>query len=298
MKVTRLNFLKILGLTGVSLTTGKALNASQREDTNQTEFFGILYDSTRCVGCQQCEIVCAEEHGLPAPDADDVPTVGVKRKTNENRRSVINAYETSNGEVYVKNQCMHCAQPACASACLTQAMHKTEEGPIIWREDKCMGCRYCMVSCPFDIPKFEYNSANPKIVKCDMCFDRQQGGQLPACVANCPAEALTFGTRRELIAEAHRRISSDPDLYYDQVYGEHEAGGTSFLYIASVPFQEIGLNTKLQHSSYPELTKGFLYSVPSIFVLWPALLLGIYKSTKNNSNDEEDEKYSDYPSER
>ena len=131
-----------------------------------------------------------------------------------------------------------------------------------------------------------------------MCFDKIKEGKHPTCVENCPAEALTFGSRRELIAEAHRRIASDPDLYYDQVYGEHEAGGTSFLYLASVPFQEIGLNTKLQNSSYPELTKGFLYSVPSIFVLWPALLLGIYKSTKNNSNYKEDEKYSNYASER
>lgn len=300
MRINRLNFLKILGVTGVSLSTGKALNASQAEVENDpTEFKGVLYDSTRCVGCQECERVCAKEHDLPDLDENDIPTVGVLRKANENRRTVINAYKTSDGsEIYVKNQCMHCAQPACASACLTQAMHKTEEGPVIWREDKCMGCRYCMVSCPFDIPKFEYDSANPKIIKCDMCFDRQQEGQLPACVANCPAEALTFGTRRELIAEAHRRISSDPDLYYDQVFGEHVAGGTSFLYIASVPFKEIGLNTKLQNSSYPELTKGFLYSVPSIFVLWPALLLGIYKSTKNNSNNEEDETYSNYPGER
>lgn len=287
MRLNRLNFLRVLGLTGVSLSTGKSLNAKQPTN-DQTEFVGILYDSTRCVGCQECEVVCATAHGLPQNDADDMPVAGVLRKTNENRRSVINAYETSAGEAYIKNQCMHCNQPACAAACLTQAMHKTEEGPVIWRESKCMGCRYCMVSCPFDVPKFEYNSPNPKIAKCDMCCDRIQEGQLPACVENCPAEALTFGSRRELIAEAHRRISSDPDLYYDQVYGEHEAGGTSFLYIASVPFNELGLNTKLQKSSYPELTKGFLYSVPSIFVLWPALLLGIYKATKNNTNSLEE----------
>lgn len=177
---------------------------------------------------------------------------------------------------------MHCAQPACVAACLTKAMYKTKEGPVIWRADKCMGCRYCMVSCPFDVPKFEYFSPNPEIVKCDMCFSRLQDGGIPACVESCPAEALMFGTRRELIKEARRRIHEDPDLYYDHIYGEHEAGGTSVLYLSAVPMDELGFNTSLQKSSYPALSKGFLYSVPTVFVLWPAILLGIHESTKDN----------------
>ena len=144
---------------------------------------------------------------LPEPDPEDYPVPGTIRKTNENRRSVINAYETSKGEIYVKNQCMHCNQPACASACLTKAMYKTEEGPVIWRDEKCMGCRYCMVSCPFDVPKFEYHSSNPDIVKCNMCFDRIKEGELPACVADCPAEALTFGPRQ---GTDRRSAQADP----------------------------------------------------------------------------------------
>ena len=205
MKINRLNFLRVLGLTGVSLAIGKPLNASQKKSSD-TEFYGILYDSTRCVGCQECEIVCAKEHGLPEPDSKDMPMAGVKRKTNENRRSVINAYETSVGEVYAKKQCMHCNEPACDAACLTQAMHKTYEGPVIWRGDKCMGCRYCMISCPFDVPKFEYQSTNPKIVKCTMCYERVKEGKIPVCAENCPAEAIVFGTRRELLKEARKRI--------------------------------------------------------------------------------------------
>jgi len=293
MGINRLDFFKVLGLTGVSLAFGKKLNARQKkenqtelENEDQTEFVGILYDSTRCAGCQECEIVCAKTHGLPEPV--DEPNPDVVRKTNETRRTVINLFETTKDAMLVKTQCMHCNEPACASACLTQAMFKTKEGPVIWREDKCMGCRYCMVSCPYDVPKFEFHSSNPKIVKCDMCFDRVQEGLMPACVENCPAEALTFGTRRELIAEARRRINNDPDLYYDGIYGEHEAGGTGVLYISSVPFEELGLNTSLQKKSYPELTKGFLYSVPSVFILWPAILLGMFKATKNNQNQEEE----------
>lgn len=290
MNINRRNFLKVAGLTGASLGLGKKLNAAPGQDQKkEQEFYAILYDSVMCGGCQGCEFVCALEHGLPEPDPEDIPVPGVLRKTNENRRSVINAFETSRGEVYVKNQCMQCNQPACASACLTQAMHKTDEGPVIWRGEKCMGCRYCMVSCPFDVPKFEYNSPNPKIEKCNMCFERIAQGQIPACVENCPAEALLFGTRREMIAEARRRINENPDMYYDGIYGEHEAGGTGFLYLSPVPFEELGFNTSVQKKPYPELTKGFLYSVPSIFVLWPAILLGIHKSTKNKQNPEEDE---------
>ncbi|MDP2723935.1 MAG: 4Fe-4S dicluster domain-containing protein [Bacteroidales bacterium] len=287
MNINRRNFLAVLGVTGVSLATGTKLQAS-RENENDTEFYGVLYDSTRCVGCQGCETACAEEHGLPEPDPDDMPEVGKVRKANENRRTVVNVYDTSQGEVYVKNQCMHCNQPACTSACLTRAMQKTMEGPVTWTGDKCMGCRYCMVSCPFDVPKFEYHSANPKIVKCNMCYERVVEGKLPACVENCPAEALTFGTRRELVAEAHRRISENPDVYFGEIYGETEAGGTGFLYLSPVPFKELGFNTSVQKSSYPELTKGFLYSVPTIFVLWPAALLGIQKALKNNTTQEED----------
>lgn len=283
MRIDRRNFFKVIGATGATLALGKEVKAAST-DQNEIEFYGILYDSTRCVGCQSCEFACAEANNLPEPTG--MPEIGVIRKTDETRRTVVNAYETSKGEVYVKRQCMHCNEPACAAACLTQAMLKTKEGPIIWRGEKCMGCRYCMVSCPFDGPKFEYHSANPKITKCDMCFNRLEEGKIPACVENCPAEALVFGTRRELIAEARKRINDDPELYVDHIYGEHEAGGTGFLYLSPVPFNELGFNTKIQKSSYPELSKGFLYSVPTVFVLWPALLLGIHEATKDNNTKE------------
>jgi len=289
MSINRRNFFKVLGVTGVTLATGKSLNAAQVTES-KTEFNGMLYDSTRCVGCQGCEFACAEAHGLPAPSFDDTPVAGVERKASETRRTVVNAYTTTKGDFYVKRQCMHCNDPACAAACLTKAMYKTEEGSVIWRGDKCMGCRYCMVSCPFDGPKFEYFSANPKIEKCDMCYDRFKKGEIPACAQDCPMEAIVFGTRRDLVKEARKRINESPELYYDHIYGEHEAGGTGWLYLSPVPFEELNFNTTLQNSSYPALTKGFLYAVPSIFVLWPAILLGIHQATKaNNTNEEENE---------
>jgi len=286
MSIDRRIFFKTAALIGTSMAIGKSFGATSPEGS-EIEFHGILYDSTRCAGCQECERVCAAAHDLPEP-TETVET-GKLRKTNDTRRSVINSFKTSKGEAYVKNQCMHCNEPACASACLTEAMYKTKEGPVIWRGDKCMGCRYCMVSCPFDVPKFEFNSTNPKIVKCDMCYDRLQEGQLPACVEGCPAEALKYGTRKELIAEARKRMADSPEVYNGEIYGEHVAGGTGFLYLAAAPFKEIGLNTELQNSSYPELTKGFLYSIPTIDVLLPPLLLGIYAATKSNNPIEEEE---------
>jgi Fe-S-cluster-containing dehydrogenase component len=289
MDLHRRDFFRFIGATGLTLAVGKELNAAPKAK-NDPELRGVLYDAARCKGCRGCEYDCADANGLPEPP----PNKEIKgfRKTDDKHRTVVNEFKTSKGIVYAKTQCMHCNEPACAAACLTQAMTKTKDGPVIWRSDKCMGCRYCMVSCPFDIPKFEFHSANPKIEKCTMCYEsRLKKGELPACVENCPNEALMFGTRRELIQEARRRMFDKPDLYYDQIYGEREAGGTSWLYISPVPFNEIGLNTKVQTGSYPALTKGFLYTVPSVFVLVPALLLGIQQSTKkeNHTNDNGDE---------
>lgn len=285
MGFNRRNFFRTIGVAGVTLAVGKSFGSANTSEKT-VEFQGILYDSYRCLGCRACERVCAKEHNLPEPT--DELKAGVLRNTNENQRSVINNHITSKGEVFVKKQCMHCNEPACAAACLTQAMYKTKEGPVVWRGDKCMGCRYCMVSCPFEIPKFEYHSANPKIQKCDMCFDRIKAGKIPACAEACPGDALTFGTRRELIEEARKRIFENPKDYGNAVYGEHVAGGTGYLYISPAPFSELGFNPKLQNSSYPELSKGFLYTVPSVFVLVPPLLLGLHEATKRkNSNEEE-----------
>jgi formate dehydrogenase iron-sulfur subunit len=175
---------------------------------------------------------------------------------------------------------MHCSQPACTAACLTKAMYKTDKGPVVWRENKCMGCRYCMVSCPFDVPKFEFHSAVPKIQKCILCWDRLQEGKRPACVENCPGEALLFGNRSDLIETGKRRIYAQPDKYVHQIYGELEVGGTNWLYLSAVPFLEIGFRTDLGNTPYPQYTRQFLYAVPIVLILWPAMLLALHKSTE------------------
>lgn len=285
MGLNRRNFLKVLGISGTFLALGKPTGATSAAGA-EIDFRGVLYDSSRCKGCRGCEYDCAEANGLPLPEpGKKIPPI---RETSELKRSVVNEYQTSKGTVFVKKQCMHCSDPACVAACLTNAMHKTKAGPVVWDGNKCMGCRYCMVSCPFGIPKFEYHSANPKIQKCDMCINRLKAGEAPACASNCPNDALFYGTRRELIREAKKRIVENPSVYTDYIYGEQEAGGTCWLYLSPVRFDEIGMKTNIRKESYPALTKGFLYSVPTIFVLFPALLTGISQALKNESKTEEE----------
>jgi len=286
--MNRRSFLKTVGVAG-AVAMGSSGAASASADSEGIEGYAILVDTTRCAGCRNCEVVCAEANGLPEPDVMDDSVLEAVRKPSETQWSVINRCETDVGEVFVKRQCMHCVQPACASACLTKAMKKTDEGPVIWRENKCMGCRFCMVSCPYDMPKFEYNSANPKIQKCRMCWERVKEGQLPACVENCPAEALTFGKRSEMLAEARRRIVEDSGTYVDHIYGEHEVGGTGFLYLSAVPFEQLGFRTDLGSEAYPKLTQDFLYGVPIVLTLWPAFLLALSNATKEKSASDEAE---------
>jgi Fe-S-cluster-containing dehydrogenase component len=242
----------------------------------------MLNDTTRCIGCQACEVACAEQSGFPLSDTK--PEIDTQRSTSTEALSVVNAHATDKGIIFAKTQCMHCDQPACVSACLVNAMYKTDEGPVIWKEDKCMGCRYCMVACPFDIPKFEYGSLNPKIQKCVMCFERLGEGQIPACAEACPQEAILFGKREELIDIARKRISDNPTEYVRHIYGEHEVGGTNVLYLAGVPFDQLGFRTDLGTTPYPEYTKTFLYSVPLALLLGPAFMLGLRQATKGKND--------------
>jgi Fe-S-cluster-containing dehydrogenase component len=272
--VKRRDFLKIAGAAGVTAALPTATKA--QPITPDGEFVGVLVDTTRCIGCRACEVACGREHGMRVPDPATDGALESKRTTDENQWTVVNRYETDRGEVYVKTQCMHCWQPACAAACLTNAMYKSRSGPVTWRPDKCMGCRYCMVSCPFDMPKFEYDEWNPRIQKCSMCAERLAEGLRPACVEACPTDALMFGPKRHLMEVARVRVYNHPDRYVRHVYGEHEVGGTGWLYLSGVPFDQIGFRTDLGTTPYPEYTRDFLYTVPVVLFGLPALLLGVH----------------------
>lgn len=271
---------------GTALAAG---NARAQEEHNPEEFVGILVDTTRCIGCRACEVACGEEHDLLVPDVTTDGALEKHRKTDDKQWTVVNKYATEKGDVFVKTQCMHCYQAACAIACPTEAMKQTAQGPVYWRGNKCIGCRYCMISCPFNMVKFEFNEWNPKIQKCTMCVERLQEGLKPACVSACPTDALMFGTRVKNLEIARHRIYSHPDDYVHHIYGDNEVGGTGYIYLSAVPFDQLGFPSDVGNTPYPEYTKQFLYSVPMVLFGAPAFLLGLNALVGNNKPALEEE---------
>jgi Fe-S-cluster-containing dehydrogenase component len=278
---SRRSFLKLVGAGGAMalLAANPAQAAEVAGRMSKEDAKGVLVDTTLCVGCRTCEDACNQVNGLPKPKVafvDDDSLLDHLRDTSPSAFTVVNKYTMEKGiEITRKQQCMHCLEPACSSACIIRAMEKQPNGAVTYRSDLCLGCRYCMVACPFDVPKFEYSKASPFIKKCQFCFERQEQGELPGCVEACPQEALKFGKRSELIEEARKRIHDTPDAYVHYIYGEHEAGGTSWLYLAGAPFDKLGL-PQLSDKDYPELTSGAMGTVPAVLLIWPALLAGFH----------------------
>lgn len=256
----------------------------------------MLIDTTACIGCRACEQACGEQNKLAEQPAEywDDKTMDQPRDTTPDTYLVVNKYPNPadpSKPIFSRKQCMHCNQPACASACLVKGLEKTKEGPVNYDKTRCMGCRYCMIACPFDIPKFNYDSPTPVISKCVFCTSRLKNGEKPACADACPTGATLFGTRRELLEEAKKRIYTNPGKYHNKIYGENEVGGTGFMYLSSVPFEQIGMKKNIGSTPYPEDTLGFLFSVPLVDVLWPALLAGLYSISKGkDAENQKDEK--------
>lgn len=252
----------------------------------------VLVDTTKCIGCRSCEAACNEVNKLGKPEAElyDQSVFETRRRPDSNTYTVVNAYAepdvpfeptTMGQRITAKTQCMHCQEPACASACFVNALEKTDLGPVVYHEERCVGCRYCMVACPFAVPQFEYEKAVPAIKKCQFCETRQLAGKLPGCAEACPTGALKYGERTALLDEARTRIYQNPDKYVHHIYGEHEVGGTSWLYISSVPFEDIGFRTDLGTTPYPVYTQGFLSAVPLVLIIWPAILMGCHWWSNN-----------------
>ncbi len=279
----RRTFLGLIGAAGATAVTSGKVEAAGKEFKGYPGSKGVLFDATRCIGCRKCEAACNKVNDLPQPEKpfDDLEVLNIRRRTHPDTYTVVNKYQVGGAPVFRKFQCNHCLEPACASACFVKAFKKSPSGAVVYDASVCVGCRYCMIACPFEIPTYEYNEPlTPRVVKCTMCAPRLAEGKLPGCVEACPKEALTFGTRDELLKIAHERIRKNPGKYIDHVYGEKEMGGTSWMYISGVPFKEIGLREDLGTRSAPELTSGALAAVPMVVGLWPVLLGGIYAINK------------------
>lgn len=296
MAISRRKFIGcIVGAAALGNATGapgKAHGASNKHFKGYPDSFGVLHDITQCIGCRKCESACNTVNGLPEPQVpfDDLSVLDTRRRTDADVFTVVNRFQQE-PSVFAKKQCNHCLEPACASACFVKAFTKTKQGAVIYDESLCVGCRYCMVACPFDVPAYEYHKAlTPRVTKCTMCYPRLLEDKLPGCVEACPKNALVFGKRDELLKYARKRIYAYPDQYTDHIYGEHEMGGTSWLYISGPSFSKVGMREDLGTTSAPELTAGPLSAVPMVVGLWPVLLTGMYAISKRKDRIAREEK--------
>ena len=309
MAVNRRDFLKLAGASVGSLVlaaghTEKAAAESMPEEARSHP--SMLYDTTLCVGCRACQNACRSWNETPQEISPtglyDMPT-----DLSGDTWTIIKLYEDETADdpdavgnfSFIKRNCMHCLDPACVSACTVGAMQKSPEGPVIYDTERCFGCRYCMVACPYDVPRYQWASTTPLVQKCTFCFgyvqrdggvdekNRLAQGMGPSCVEACPTGALSWGTRNEMLEKAHTRIKAAPGKYTeDRVYGEHEAGGTLQLVLSHVPFEKLGLPT-LDPRPLPSLTDALNWSVPGIIVGVGGLMGAIYV---NRSKDEQTDK--------
>ncbi|MEW6112084.1 MAG: 4Fe-4S dicluster domain-containing protein [Thermodesulfobacteriota bacterium] len=301
MDAERRTFLRILAGAGIASTLGAPdlVLADVATLPGYPNQFGVLVDTTVCIGCRRCEWACKEWNKLtnqkPLKEYEKDQEVFRKlRRTNADTFTVVNRFNNPRDPskpIYVKKQCMHCYEPGCASSCFVKAFTKQAVGAVTYDASLCVGCRYCMAACPFDIPAYQYyNAFTPEVTKCTFCFNRiSKEGGVPACVGICPVETMTFGRRTDLIDLAHKKIRDNPGKYVNHVYGEREVGGTSWLYLSAVPFNLIGFRTDLGSVPIPSMGKPFLSLVAPVFIAIPALCMGLYSFKKRRDRLEEDE---------
>jgi formate dehydrogenase iron-sulfur subunit len=232
--------------------------------------YGILVDVTRCTGCEKCVAACVKRNGFDQWQADRDRAV-TEDGLSEHRVSTV--LKVSDGR-FARKSCLHCIDPACASACPVGAISKTPAGPVLYDRSKCIGCRYCMLACTFHVPRYQWDETVPYMVKCDMCSDRLARGRQPACVEACPQKVLKFGDRDQLLSEAHAAIRQDPERYRNRVWGEREFGGTSVMYIGDVDLSVLGWPV---HGAppIPSLTEPLVHKTPFIGLGVAMGLLGI-----------------------
>jgi formate dehydrogenase iron-sulfur subunit len=237
----------------------------------------LLIDLTLCVGCNACQEACKAENQLPE---------GEEKKLSSTAYTALEVHDGT----YVRRMCQHCIDPTCASVCPVGAFTKLKEGPVLYDESKCIGCRYCIQACPFQVPRYEWSSTYPRVQKCRLCAHRVTKGLPTACAEACPTGATKFGERDDLVREAYERIIAEPEKYVDRIYGLQEVGGTSVLYLSSVPFEQLGFKTQLEQEALPRLTWNALSKVPAIVSIGGVFLYGIWWVTNRRDEVREHEK--------
>lgn len=243
MTLSRRSVLKAIGTgAAVAATGATTAAASSRNPQAPADAIAMLYDATVCIGCKACVAACTTANNLIPDTTMSGGIWQMPRDLNDQTKNIILLAKDGDAHSFVKRQCMHCVDPACVAGCPFSALTKGKYGVVEWESTKCIGCRYCEISCPFDVPRFEWTKFSPKIVKCEFCNHRLAEGKEPACTEACPVGAVKFGTRDQLLAEAKGRIEAKPGKYYqDRIYGEGDLGGTQVLYLSAMPFDRLGL---------------------------------------------------------
>jgi formate dehydrogenase beta subunit len=275
----------------VAVTVGSGVLEAAEPIPVPSAAVGLLYDATICIGCKACVAACAEANDT-LPDTRRDSLHQAPSDLNDLTRNVIKLYKSEDGSEFsfVKRQCMHCLDPACAAGCPFQALHKDpESGFVAWSADKCIGCRYCTITCPYHIPRFQWQGYNPRVTKCELCSHRLAQGLKPGCTSVCPTGAVIFGSRSVLLLEAKRRIQDNPGRYYqDRVYGEHDNGGTQSLYLSHVSFEKLGL-PELGPESVPAKTLRWQRRLYQYFALPALLYAGLVQVIRKNLTGHEQE---------
>ena len=290
MGLDRRTALKTLAAAGAAVAASPRRAEAREPRKPPADAVGLLYDATLCIGCKACVAACYEANFPDQRPPGELYYDPVDLSSS--CKNVIKEYDEGGSQSFMKMQCMHCVDPGCISACMMGSLQKREYGIVTWDPDRCIGCRYCQVACPYNVPKFEWDDATPEIVKCELCNHRLAEGGIPACAEVCPREAVIYGTREELLAEAHRRLEAAPDRYEPKVYGETDGGGTQVLYLsaAGVPFTALGLpelgersvahtSETVQHTIY----KGFAAPI----ALYGILGAVVWRNNRMRGNDEE-----------
>jgi formate dehydrogenase iron-sulfur subunit len=230
----------------------------------------VMVDVTKCTGCEKCVEACIEKNNL------NIDKSYFDRETSRDGLSSdrLLSIKKINDARFARLSCMHCLEPACVSACLVGGITKSEEGAVIYDPDKCIGCRYCMLACPFHIPRYEWNEVKPFMKKCNLCYDRIKENKLPACVESCPQKAIIFGERNKLLKQAHSIINANKSKYLNHIWGEKEFGGTSILYISDVSLSSMGWSDKPE-VSIPHLTEPLIEKTPFIGLTVGGFLVGL-----------------------
>ncbi len=235
----------------------------------------ILTDVTKCIGCEECVAACKRVNGLPSLDPPPRPGATPDGLSATRWTTIIRRPENH----FVRKHCRHCLEPACVSVCPVGALQRTPEGPVVYDRSLCMGCRYCMLACPYGIPHYEWNAVAPSVRKCILCYPHLASGRLavPACVSACPTQATLFGTREQMLAEARRRLQTDPGRYLPRIWGERQVGGTAVLYLSDVPLDFLAWSDgrTLGDDPLPERTWAALRLVPFEFFGMGTLMGGL-----------------------